>query len=69
MGWPEQPSLTIAALATSRPYVTGKIQQVKLLGSDKKLSWKQDATGLIVQLPAEKPCDHACVLKIDGLGT
>jgi len=61
--------LTIAHLATSRPYVAGKIQHVKLLGSDKKLSWKQTKTGLIVQLPPEKPCACACVLKIEGLET
>jgi len=58
-----------APLATSRPYVAGKIQQVKLLGSDKKLSWKQDETGLTIQLPAEKPYDCACALKIEGLET
>ena len=69
MGWPEQPQLTIAPLATNRPYVAGKIQQVKLLGNGKKLSWKQDATGLTVQLPPEKPCDLACALKIEGLET
>jgi alpha-L-fucosidase len=67
MGWPEQSQLTIAALATSRPYITGKIQQVKLLGSGKRLSWKQNETGLTVQLPPEKPCDYACALKIEGL--
>jgi hypothetical protein len=61
--------LTIAPLATSRPYVAGKIQQVKLLGNRKKLSWKQDETGLTVQFPPGKPCDYACVLKIEGLET
>ena len=67
MGWPEQPSLTIAPLATGRPYVAGKIQQVKLLGNENTLPWKHDSTGLTVQLPAEKPCDFACALKIEGL--
>jgi alpha-L-fucosidase len=69
MGWPEQSQLTIAPLATSRPYVAGKIQQVKLLGSGKRLSWKQNETGLTVQLPEEKPCACACALKIEGLET
>ena len=69
MGWPEQSQLTISPLAANRPYVAGKIQQVKLLGSDKKLPWKQDETGLTVQLPPEKPCDYACALKTEGLVT
>ena len=69
LGWPEQSQLTITPLATNRPYVTGRIQQVKLLGSEKTLSWKHDATGLTVQLPAEKLCDFACALKIEGLET
>ena len=35
MGWPEQGKLTIPALATDRPYVAGKIKQVKLVGGGK----------------------------------
>ncbi|HLZ55175.1 MAG TPA: alpha-L-fucosidase C-terminal domain-containing protein, partial [Verrucomicrobiae bacterium] len=69
MGRPEQPALTIAALAARRPYVAGQIQQVKLLGSHKKLSWKHDATGLTVQLPPDKPCEYSCALEIEGLET
>src|SRR5262249_14722951 len=68
MGWPAQSQLTIAALSTKRFYVAGKIQHVKLFGHG-KLSWKHDATVLIVQLPPENPCDHSCVLKIEGLET
>ena len=67
MGWPEQARLTIPSLATSHPYVSGKIQHIKILGSGRKLDWKHDTTGLIVQLPPEKPCDYSCVLKIEGL--
>jgi len=67
MGWPVQPQLTIAPLAAARPHVAGTIRQVKLLGSREKLSWKQDESGLTVQLPPEKPCDYACALKIEGL--
>ncbi len=69
MGWPEQSQLTIAALATRRPFVAGQIQQVKLLGSLKKLSRKHDATGLTVQLPPDKPCEYGCALEIEGLET
>jgi alpha-L-fucosidase len=69
MGWPEQGKLTVPALAQGRPYVAGKIERVKILGSGKKLVWTHDGSGLTVQLPAEKPCDFGCVLKIEGLET
>ncbi|HWC58810.1 MAG TPA: alpha-L-fucosidase [Verrucomicrobiae bacterium] len=68
MGWPEQGKLAIPALAQSRPYVAGKIQRVKILGGG-KLVWKHGVEGLTVQLPAEKPCEFAGVLKIEGLET
>ena len=51
------------------PICSPKIQQIKLLGTGKKLSWKHDATGLTVQLPPEKPCDLACALTVEGLET
>jgi hypothetical protein len=37
---------------------------VQLLGYAGKLKWKQEADGLKVEMPAEKPCDHAVALKI-----
>jgi alpha-L-fucosidase len=40
---------------------------VELLGFAGKLQWTQDEKGLTVQLPPEKPCDHAYALKITGL--
>lgn len=67
MGWPEQKQLTIPALATSRPYVAGRIEHVKLLGRHGKLTWRQHDKGINVELPEERPCDFACVLKIEGL--
>jgi len=45
----------------------GKIKSVTLLGSPGKLKFTQDAEGLKVQLPADKPCDYAWTLKITGL--
>ena len=59
MGWPGAqaavPSLTNAA---------GKIENVELLGRKGKLKFTQDANGLKVDLPGEKPSDHAVTLKI-----
>jgi len=66
MGWPEKQAV-IAPLATTSKHATGKIENVELLGYPGKLKWKQDETGLKVQLPAEKPSDHAVAFKISGL--
>lgn len=62
MGWPEQ-SANIAALGARSPQDPGRIENVELLGHG-KLQWKQDDSGLIVQMPPAKPSDHAIVLKI-----
>jgi alpha-L-fucosidase len=66
MGWPEKEAV-IAPRATNGPHVTGKIGSVELLGFPGKLSWTHDEAGLKVQLPPEKPCNHAYALKITGL--
>ncbi|MGA2482354.1 MAG: alpha-L-fucosidase [Candidatus Acidiferrales bacterium] len=66
MGWPEK-QIVIAPLATTSRYATGKIANVELLGSPAKLEWKQDETGLKIQLPPERPSDHAVAFKISGL--
>jgi alpha-L-fucosidase len=68
MGWPEK-QVVVAPLATGSPNVAGKIQNVELLGHPGRLDWKHDSNGLTVQLPFEKPCEHAYALKINGLAT
>jgi alpha-L-fucosidase len=37
---------------------------VELLGHPGRLNWTQEATGLKVQLPAEKPSDYAITFKV-----
>lgn len=66
MGWPDKRA-TIAPLATVGKHVKGRIGNVELLGYSGKLKWTQDAEGLKVELPPEKPSDHAVVLKVSGL--
>jgi alpha-L-fucosidase len=66
MGWPEKEAV-IGALATNGKHIAGKILDVELLGFRGKLQWRQDETGLKVQLPAEKPTDHAVAFKITRL--
>ena len=47
----------------------GRIERVALLGHGGALAWKHDERGLVVQLPPQKPCEHAYALKIEGLAT
>ncbi|MCX6634080.1 MAG: alpha-L-fucosidase [Acidobacteria bacterium] len=65
MGWPEKEAV-IKPLATNSPRNAGKIKNVQLLGFKGKLKFTQDAAGLKVRMPAQKPCDHAVALKIIG---
>jgi alpha-L-fucosidase len=63
MGWP-QPSVLLKPLAIGSPQAPGNVRYVELLGNRGKLSWKQDESGLRIDLPREKPCDHAITLKV-----
>jgi alpha-L-fucosidase len=63
MGWPERQAV-IASLALGGPQGAAKIRNVELLGFKGKLSWRQDAAGLTVQMPPQKPCEHAVALKV-----
>ena len=65
MGWPEKEAV-IRPLALGGAQAVGKIRNVELLGFKGKVKWTQDGAGLKVQLPAEKPCEHAIALKIVG---
>jgi alpha-L-fucosidase len=65
MGWPEKQAV-IAPLALGGPQGAGKIRHVELLGFKGKLSWTQDQSGLTVQVPPEKPCEHVFALKVTG---
>jgi alpha-L-fucosidase len=68
MGWPEKEAV-IAPLRTTSPNVAGRVEDVALLGYSGRLEWKHDERGLVVQLPPQKPCDHAYALKVAGLAT
>ncbi len=65
MGWPEKEAV-VRRLATNSKLGVGKVRNVELLGLQGKLKWVQDETGLKVQMPPEKPCNHAIALKIIG---
>jgi len=59
LGWPQDSWLKIRSLSG-----LDGIKTVELLGSRHRLKWERAHDGLRVQLPADKPCDHAFALKI-----
>jgi len=42
-----------------------EIKRVSLLGHDGDLEWRLNRKGLVVEMPSERPCDHAYVIKIE----
>jgi len=65
LGWPAEGKLVIRSLAKV-PGVTGRIDNVQLLGHPGPLKWAHDANGLTIELPDRKPCEYAVALKIAG---
>ncbi|MGC9971611.1 MAG: alpha-L-fucosidase [Bryobacteraceae bacterium] len=63
MGWPEKQAV-IKPLATTSSVARTKVKNVELLGFKGKVKWTQDEKGLTVQMPEQKPSDHAIALKI-----
>jgi alpha-L-fucosidase len=64
LAWPENGSVVITSLAEQTGLYPASITHVELLGADEPLSWVRDATGLRVELPADKTCEHGGVLRI-----
>jgi len=64
LAWPESGKLKIKSLATGSALTQREIKTVELLGSKAKLKWTRNAGGLTVELPAQKPCNHAFALRI-----
>jgi alpha-L-fucosidase len=64
LAWPEHGKAVIKALAAGSPLLRREINSVGLLGSKAELNWKRTASGLEIELPAEKPCDYAFVFRI-----
>ena len=56
LGWPSDGQLTIHSLAASSNF---RVRNVELLGSSGNVSWKQEADGLHLQLPAKAEGSYA----------
>ena len=65
LDWPEGGSVTVKSLGTGAKTPAAKIGNVRLLGHSTPIRWTQGSDGLVLQLPDEKPCDHAFVFRID----
>ena len=65
LDWPEDRQVLVTSLGNQARYMSGKIRAVSLLGSDKKLSWRQTDEGLVVELPESAPNNYAISLKIE----
>jgi alpha-L-fucosidase len=63
LGWPGAEAV-VQALGTASPQSPGKISNVELLGYQDKLKYRQDASALHVQLPAQQLSDDAIALKV-----
>ena len=63
MGWPEKEAV-VKALSTNSSVAPFKVTNVELLGFKGKVKWTQDEKGLTVQMPQQKPSDHAITLKV-----
>ncbi len=64
LGWPEQ-ALLLRSFGTAAATRPGKVAHVELLGSPAKLHWHQNAEGLRIELPQQKPAsDYAVVFKL-----
>lgn len=55
MVWPKHRSVLVETLYKGTPYLHTGILGIRLLGTTDTVSWHQDETGLVVQLPAASP--------------
>jgi alpha-L-fucosidase len=69
LAWPEGHTLVVKSLAANAPLADGSVTDVRLIGHEGKLDWRQTPDGLVVNLPAEEPCDYAVTLRIAGVIT
>jgi alpha-L-fucosidase len=61
LGWPDE-QFTVQAL---KNLYSQEIKSVHLLGDSAPLAWSLDGDGLKIQRPAQQPCEHAFVFKIE----
>ena len=63
---PEEGAIEIPSLGKESKYDVKKISSVRMLGSDKKIKFKQKKDKLILHVPAERPTSYAAVFEVKG---
>jgi alpha-L-fucosidase len=57
---------TIRSLATDTELQVGRITAVELIGHDGPVTWKQDQSGLVIDIPEKLPSLHAVSFRVRG---
>ena len=65
MGIPAQ-QVTVSTLAPRKSPPVRRIANVELLGYRGKLAWRQESSGLTIELPENKPCKYALAFRVRG---
>jgi alpha-L-fucosidase len=60
LDWPSSGKLEIRSLPSN-----AAVKSVALVGSPAGLKWAQSASGMTIDLPAQKPCDYAYAFRIE----
>jgi len=63
LGWPGDGKLSLESLGTCED--AGKVTAVSLIGSDARLTWRQEEQALDIDLLPEPPCEHASTLRME----
>jgi hypothetical protein len=58
------PRVVINSLGKNSGYLDNKLKSVSMLGSNEKLSWKQESESLVIELPSELPDWNVIGLRI-----
>ncbi|MAV25665.1 MAG: hypothetical protein CMQ05_06040 [Gammaproteobacteria bacterium] len=68
LGWPEHKATIRFARGPGagalKNIYPDEISSVRMLGVDRELRWSMTDSGLVIDVPDEKPCDHAYVFRI-----
>jgi len=64
LAWPDTGTVTITSLSSTSGLFMREIATIEVLGSQEEVHWMRDARGLTVDLPVQKPCEHAIALRI-----
>jgi len=65
LDWSKNNKITIKSLGTNTGNNIPNINFISMLGSQTTLTWTRNETGLTIELPDLKPCEHAFVFKIE----